>query len=150
MRSPEIPVPVYSVAELMQLSNSPLVLASLTSGQKQGIADVMAYIPPLQPRPKARPPSPTGSNRSSSPTTSASAKRAKKSPASETVSLPKVDTPPRRRTSKRRPASAANANANLDPDRDHPHHRRKQWGYASSFHHNEDNWRAHPSVAIAA
>ena len=153
IRSFEIPAPVYSIAELLQLSKSPLIQTSLTSERKQGIADVMAYIPQPQRQTNSRSPSPTKSGRSSSPTTksksgSSPTKKPKKSPVSETVSLPKADTPPsRRRSSKRRPAET-NTNTNSDSGRQH--HRRRQWGYAPSFHHNEDDWRAHPSIAIAA
>jgi len=145
--------PVYSIAELLQIAKSPLVQTSLTSEQKQEIVDVMTYIPQPQRKANSRSPSPTKSGRSPSPTTTKSkrasspTKKAKKSPAPEAVSLPKVDTPPspRRRSSKRR---LAETNTNTNSDSAHQH-RRRQWGYATSFHHNEDNWRAHPSVAIA-
>ena len=155
IRSLEIPAPVYSIAELLQLSESPLVRTSLTSEQKQGIIDVMAYIPQPRRQMNSRSPSPAKSGRSSSPTATkpkraSSTKKAKKSPASETISLPKADTPPspRRRSSKRRPAEA-NTNTNTSADSAHQH-RRRQWGYAPSLRHNEDNWRAHSSIAIAA
>ena len=152
---PEIPAPVYSITELLELSKSPLVQTCLTSERKQGIADVMAYIPQPQTQTKSSSSFPTKSNRSPSPTTkpkrtSPPTKKTKKSPTSETVSLPKVDTPstpPRHRSSKRRPAET---NSNTDSDSGHQHHRRRHWGYAPSFHHNEDNWRVHPSVAITA
>lgn len=154
IRPPQTPAPVYSIAELLQLSKSPLVQTSLTSEQEAGIADVMAHIPQSQRRTKSRSPSPTESNRSSSPTTkskktSSPTKKAKNSPPAENLSLPKVDTPPtpRRRSSKRRPAEP---NSNANSDSGHQHHRRRQWGYAPSLHYNEDNWRAHPSAAIAA
>jgi hypothetical protein len=155
IRSPEIPAPVYSIAELLELSKSPLVQTSLTSEEKQGIDDVMAYIPQPRRQTKSRSPSPTKSNSFSSPTTkskrtSSPTKKAKQSPPSESVSLPKADTPstpPRHRSSKRRPAEAT---PNTNPGSGHQHHRRKHWGYASSLHYNEDNWRVHPSAAIAA
>ncbi|KAF9652747.1 hypothetical protein BDM02DRAFT_3108850 [Thelephora ganbajun] len=146
---------VYSITELLQLSKSPLVQTSLTSEQKQGIADVMVYIPQPQRQAKSRSPSPAKSSRSPSPTTTKSkrvsspTKKAKRLPASETSPSPKVDTPPspRRKSSRRRPAET---NTNTSSDSGHQYHRRKQWGYAPSFHHNEDNWRVHPSVAIVA
>jgi len=147
--------PVYSIAELLELSKSPLVQTSLVPEQKQGIVDVMAYIPASQRQTKSRSSSPTESNRSSSPTTKSNrtpspTKKAKKSPTSETVSLPKTDTlptPSRRRSSKRR---VAETSSNANSDSGHPHHTTRHWGYAPSLHHNEDNWRAHPGVAIAA
>lgn len=154
IRSPENPAPVYSIAELLELSNSPLVLTSLTSKQKQGVVDVMAYIPQTQRQTKSRSSSPAKSNRSPSPATKSTRtsppiKKAKKSPLVETILLPKVDTPstpPRHRSSKRRQAET---NSNTNPDSLHQqHHRTRHWGYAPSFHHNEDNWRAHPSLAI--
>ena len=154
IRSLEIPAQVYSVTELLQISKSPLVQTSLTSERKQGIADVMSYIPQPQRQPKNGSPSPTKSSRSPSPTTtnskraSSPTKKAKKSPAPETVSLPKVDTPPssRHRSSKRR---SAETNTPTHSDSGRQHHRR-QWGYTPSFHYNEDNWRVHPSLAVAA
>lgn len=154
IRSPETPVPVYAIAELLQLYKSPLVQTSLTSEQKQGIADVMAYVPQPQQRTKIRSPSPSKSSRSPSPTTqskraSSPTKKAKKSPAPETVSVPNVDTPPspRHGPSKRR---LIETDTNMHSYSGLQHHRRRQWGYAPSFHHNEDNWRAHSSVAVAA
>lgn len=147
---------VYSVAELLQLSKSPLVQTSLASEQKQGIIDVMSCIP-HEPRRRAknRSPSPTESGRSPSLslTTTKSrrppspTKKARKSPAPETVSLPKVDTPPSPHpgSSKRR---LVETNATTHSDSGRHHHGRRQWGYAPSSHHNEDNWRAHPSLAI--
>jgi len=147
--------PVYSIAELLELSKSPLVQTSLVPEQKQGIVDVMAYIPASQRQTKSRSSSPTESNRSSSPTTEfkripSPAKKAKKSPPSETVSLPKTNTPrtpPRRRSSKRR---VAETSSNANSDSGHQHHTTRHWGYAPSSHHNEDNWRAHSGVAVAA
>jgi len=154
IRSLETPAPVYFIAELLQLSKSPLVQTSLTSEQRQRISDVMAYIPQPQRQTNSTSPSPTKSSRSPSPTTTESkgvsspTKKAKKTPAPETLPLPKVDTPPspRRRSSKRRPAGT---NTNAHPDSVQRHHRR-QWGYTPSFHYNEHDWRAHPSVAITA
>lgn len=154
-RPPKIPAPVYSIAELLQLSKSPLVQTSLTSGQKQGVSDVMAYIPKSRQWAKSRSPSPTEPNEPHSPATkskgASSKRKAKRSPASETASLPNVNTPPtpHRRSSKRRPTET-NSNPNPDADSSHQHHRRRQWGYAPSFHNNEDNWRVHPSVAVVA
>ena len=154
IRSPEIPALVYSIVELLDLSKSPLVQISLTSEEKQGIADVMAYIPQPQRRTKSRSPSPTNSKRPSSPTTkskriSSPTKKANKTPTSETVSLPKPDTPltpPCHVSSKRRPAETT---SNANPDSGHQHHRSRHWGYTPSLHYNEDNWRAHPSLVIA-
>lgn len=147
--------PIYSIGELLQLAKSPLVQTSLTPEQKQGVSDVMAYIPKSRQPGKSRSPSPTKPNEPHSPTTNSkrapSKRKAKRSPASETTSLPNVNTPPtpRRRSSNRRPTET-NSISNPNADSSHQHHRKQQWGYAPSFHSNEDNWRAHPGVAIVA
>ena len=155
MRSPEIPAPVYSIEELLDLSKSPLVQTSLTSEKKQEIADIMARIPRSKGQLKGRPSSPTKSKGSPSPTTksnrtSSPTKKVNKSPLPENVSLPMADTPsilPRRISSKRR---LAETTSNSNPDSGHQQRASGHWGYASSFHHNEANWRDHPSLAAIA